>query len=226
GNGIAIEVFGTGTRNGQISLDEMVKVFNSSRINLNFTKISLKNAIRREPLINLRLRQVKGRMIEAALCGGFVLTEYVPGIEEVFKLDREIAAFDSKEEMLDKIRHFLKNEKEREEIALNGFVRAARDYDVETAIPWLVDRIEGIRKGMKKKRRDLLVDPAFSRSYATFRAELISRLIRLKRWGFVQEELGLILKSKGINIKKAAGILLFSLFPALKKIYLRLDNAA
>ncbi len=225
-NGIAVEVFGTGTRNGQISLDEMVKVFNSSRINLNFTKISLKNAIRREPLINLRLRQVKGRMIEAALCGGFVLTEYVPGIEEVFELDREIAAFDSKEEMLDKIRHFLKNEKEREEIALNGFKRAARDYDVETAIPGLVDRIEGIRKGMKKKRRDLLVDPAFSRSYVTFRAELISRLIRLKRWGFVQEELGLILKSKGINIKKAAGILLFSLFPALKKIYLRLDNAA
>ncbi len=225
-NRVSVEVFGTGTRNGQISLDEMVRVFNSSKINLNFTKISLKNAIRKEPLINLRLRQVKGRIIEAALCGGFVLTEYVPGIEEVFELDREIAAFDSREEMLEKARHYLCHDKERDEIAFNGFTRATREYDVEKAIPALIRRIDGMRGGAKKRRGEILIDPAFSRNFVTFRAELISRLIKLKRWDLAAEELGLIFKGRGINLKKAAGMLLFNLFPALKKIYLRLNDAA
>ncbi|MBI5469351.1 MAG: glycosyltransferase family 1 protein [Deltaproteobacteria bacterium] len=225
-NGVSVEVFGTGTRNGQISLDEMVRVFNSSKINLNFTKISLRNAIRKEPLINLRLRQVKGRIIEAALCGGFVLTEYVPGIEEVFEPGREIAAFDSREEMLEKTRYFLRHDKERDEIAFNGFTRATRDYDVEKAIPALISRIDDMRGWAKKKRGELLIDPAFSRNFVTFRAELISRLIKLKRWDLAGEELGLIFKGRGINLKKAAGILLFNFFPALKKIYLRLNDAA
>lgn len=225
-NGLSVEVFGTGTRNGQISLEEMVRVFNSSKINLNFTKISLRNAIRKEPLINQRLRQVKGRIIEAALCGGFVLTEYVPGLEEVFELGREIIAFDSKEEMLEKARYFLNHENEREEIAFNGFTRATRDYDAGKAIPWLIRRIDGIKAGPKKKRGEVLIDPAFSRSFMTFRAELISRLLKLKRWDLAAEELGLIFKGRGINYKKAAGMFLFNIFPSLKRIYLRLNDAA
>lgn len=221
--GMPVEVFGTGSGNGQVTLERMVEIFNSTKINLNFTGISLKNAIRREPNINLRLRQIKGRLSEIALCGGFVLTEYVPGIEEVFEVDNEIVTFDSREELFDKASYYLKNDAERERIANNGYERALKEYSLKAAVPMLISRIEEIKKNSgKKTERDVFVDSVFVKNYVTFRVELISRLLRAGKWALVPEELLLILKNRKINLKKAAGISIFSLFPPLKKIYLRL----
>lgn len=225
-NGVDVRAFGNGSEGGQVSLDEMVNIFNRSRINLNFTRISLKNAIRREPLINLRLRQVKGRMAEIALSGGFVLTEHVPGIEEVFEVGSEVETFDSREELLAKIRYYLAHPAERERIAERGHMRAVRDYDVRRAIPSLVERIDAAMAKGKPAQGEVFVDPQFTRNFATFRAVMASRLIRRGRWPLAAEELSMMLDLKKINIRKAAAITLFGLFPILKKMYLGLAGRA
>ena len=221
-SGVGLQAFGNGSEGGQVSLEEMVRIFNRSSINLNFTRISLKNAIRREPMINLRLRQVKGRIAEIALSGGFVLTEYVPGIEEVFEVGTEVETFDSKEELLAKIRYYLAHHAEREQIAERGHSRAMRDYDVRRAIPRLVERINSARTEGKPPQGEVFVDPQFTRSFATFRAVMFSRLIRRGRWSLAAEEISMMLALRNINIKKAAAVTLFGLFPILKKMYLGL----
>lgn len=224
GSGIGVETFGTGSRNGQLSLSGMVDVFNRTKINLNFTKISIRNAFRREPMINFRLRQVKGRMAEIALCGGFVLTEYVPGLEEVFVIGTEVVVFDSKQDLVDKIKYFLKNEKERIEISEAGHRRAVRDYESGKAIPRLIQEIDYIRRKGSRPHQEVYIDNHFIRYYTTFRVRMITRFVKIRNWGPILEELEIILKIKKLDVRKAMGIFIFSLFPNFKKIYLQLRN--
>lgn len=225
-NGVDVQAFGTGSQGGQVSLEEMVSIYNRSRVNLNFTRISLKNAIRREPRINLRLRQVKGRIAEIALCGGFVLTEHVPGIEEVFEVGTEIETFDSKKELLDKLRYYLDHPAKRERIAERGHLRALADYDVRCAIPSLIERIGFAMANGKSDCGEVFVDPQFTRNFATFRAVMFSRLVRRGKWLLAAEEISIMLSLRKIDIRRAAAVTLFGLFPFLKKMYLSLAGRA
>ncbi|MBI4823978.1 MAG: glycosyltransferase family 1 protein [Nitrospirae bacterium] len=218
-NAIPVEVFGNGSKNGQVSMEEMTKIFNRTRINLNFTRISLKNALRKEPNINLRLRQIKGRAAEVALCGGFVLSEYASGIEEVFEIDKEVVVFHSNEDMLDKIKYYLEHEDERNEIAENSYKRALRDYELSTAIPKLISRIEDIRRNKAKGQSELYVDNHFLRHYTTFRVAMAVKFLRLRKWSLLFQEAYIIFRNRRLNIKKALGIFLFDFFPPLKKLY-------
>ncbi len=218
--GLTVEVFGTGSRNGQVTLERMVQIFNKTKINLNFADISLKNAIKKELNINGKIRQMKGRMAEVTLCRGFVLGEYVPGIEEVFEPDKEIIIFHSKEEMVEKIKYYLGHDDKRHAIAEKGYIRALKDYEISTAIPRLISRIEDFRKVNAKRFPEIYVDSRFIRNYTTFRVEMIVKFLRLRKWKQLCEELLVILKNRRLDIVKALGVFLFGMFPLLKKIYL------
>ncbi len=224
-NGMPIEIFGQGSKNGEVTLGQMVDVFNRTKVNINFTGIATKNVLSKRLNIDCRLKQMKGRMTEIALCGGFVLSEYVPGINEVYCIDEEIAVFHDKEEMVERIRYYLEHEDERESIAERGYIRALRDYEVSTAIPWLIGRIEEIKGSKIKRLSEVYVDLHFIRNYATFRILMITRFLKLKRWRLLLEEISIILNNRRINIRKAIRIFLSNMFPNLKKNYLRMRNA-
>lgn len=57
-----------------------------------------------------------------------MLTEYTPGIENYFEIDKEIVCFDNAEEMVDKITYYLEHEEERRAIARAGWERATREH--------------------------------------------------------------------------------------------------
>jgi spore maturation protein CgeB len=224
-NGINVETFGIGSRNGEVSLKEMVKIFNKSKINLNFTSINLKNSIKKELNITARLGQVKGRVTEIAFCGGFVLSEYSTGIEEIFKIDKEIVIFRTKEEMLEKIIYFLKNKEKREEIAKNGHMKALKDCEISTAIPRLIVEIEGFRiNGPKNSFMPLYLDKEFIENYATFRVLMIAKFLQYKKFRFMLEELLIILKKKRLNFGNAFKYFIRTIFPSIKKVYMDLKN--
>jgi len=231
-NGMPIEIFGQGSKNGQVSPGKMVNIFNKTKININFTGIVTKNALRKRLNVDCRLKQMKGRMAEIALCGGFVLSEYVPGIDEVFCIDKEIAVFHTKRDLLEKIKYYLEHEEEREAIAARGYIRALRDYEISEAIPRLINKVEDFRNGeyLKAKRpQEVYVDSHFIRNYTTFRVRMIVKFLRLRKWRLLCEELLVILKNRRLNFAKASGTLIFDLFPFLKpflkKCYLCVSNA-
>jgi len=223
--GVRVETFGTGSKNGPLPLVKMVEVFNRTKVNLNFTRISRRNALRSEPSINYRLRQVKGRIAEIALSGGFVLTEFVPGIEEAFMPGKEVDIFDSREELVAKIRYYLSHDDERAAIARAGHERASMDYDVMKAIPRLVSLIDEKRREKRLRINEIYTDSHFERYYATFRVRLLARFIPSGKWRFALEEIETILKTRRIDARKAVGLFVFSVFPNLKSIYLHLRNA-
>ena len=131
GQNIPLEVFGQGW-GGFVTVDRMISIFNYSKINLNFTG----------SYGNPEIKQMKARIFEVSMCGGFLLTEYVAGIEEHFEIGKEIVCFRTINEAVDKIKYFLKHDVEREKIAQAGWKRAHRDHNWKTRLKNIFDEIE------------------------------------------------------------------------------------
>lgn len=93
------------------------KIFNRSRINLNFTIRNIRSGL------PLRIWDIMG-------AGGFLITNYQPELEMYFKNGEDLVFFTDKEDLNDKVKYYLENEDERKAIALNGWnkVRELHNY--------------------------------------------------------------------------------------------------
>jgi len=107
---------------GVLSDDGLVEMFSRSRINLGFATCG---ETHRE---GERIQQVRLRDFEVPMCGGFYLVEYQEEIERFFEVGKEIECYRSREEMLDKVRFYLRNEKVRRDIAEAGRKRCLREH--------------------------------------------------------------------------------------------------
>jgi hypothetical protein len=65
-------------------------------------------------------------------CGGFLLTNYTPGLEDIFTKGKHLEWYHDEAECLDLIAYYLKHEDRRKQIAQNGyeFAHTHRTYDV------------------------------------------------------------------------------------------------
>jgi hypothetical protein len=134
--GINAQAFGCGWDNGHVSTEEMVSIFNQSKVNLCFTG---SYGVNTRP-------QMKDRIFHVCMCGGFLLCEYVAGIEENFEIDREIVCFTDLEEATAKIQYYLAHEAERESIAHAGWQRAQRDHTQQAALLRAFEAIDQVAR--------------------------------------------------------------------------------
>jgi spore maturation protein CgeB len=114
----------------------MVRVFGTSRVNLNLSNSwTPPNTLRAR--FGARLRgiehrprpsQIKGRTFEIPGSGGFLLSESVPHLEEYFKVGKEIAVFDSDEQLLQQVEHWLAHPAERAAVAEAGYRRVLAEH--------------------------------------------------------------------------------------------------
>jgi len=198
-NGINIKTFGLDSANGRITFQEKIEIINRSRINLDFSGVTEKTRLTRKRQIYKRMKQIKGKVFEYAMCGGFALCEYAPGLEHFFEVGKEIDIFHDKEELFEKVRYYLGHEEERENIARGGYERAIRDYAVERAVPKLISTIDELRKKKIYKPSEIYLDEEFIRNYTTYRMLLIIRFIKQLKWKFALEELKIILKYRKLD---------------------------
>lgn len=194
GNNIKIEPYGEGTSNGYVNFADMLNIFRTSKINLNFTSTNADSSLFGLNIKN-RIKQCKGRPIEIALCGGFVLSEYAPGMEKMFEIGKEIDVFRTKEELLEKIDYYLVNEKERDDIARRGHERAIKDYDAKTAFARIFSNINIYAK----RDPNVHLDEDFIRNYATFRFLYIGLFLLNGKYKNAFEEFCVFLKYRKIN---------------------------
>lgn len=151
--GINIKVFGRGWGSGSdwVSQEEMVDIFNQSRINLNlsnaisfdykFLLYSLSSPYAVAKILRLKKfrEQVKGRHYEINGCGGFQLSYYVQSLNLAYEIEKEIAVFDSVYNLPDTIKFYLKNEETAEQIAGNGYQRSLKDHSAQSYLKRLIE---------------------------------------------------------------------------------------
>jgi spore maturation protein CgeB len=128
--GLAVECFGKGWEHGRVSQEDMVRIFNQSRINLNLSQVS-----------SASVAQIKGRDFEIPGCGGFLLTGKAAGIEDYFKPGKEIARYGSSADLVEKAQYYLAHEKEREAIALAGYRRAMKEHTYQRRFSAIFSRM-------------------------------------------------------------------------------------
>ncbi|KFN39674.1 hypothetical protein KN63_01770 [Smithella sp. F21] len=150
--GINVRVWGIGWPSNMITTEDMINIFNQSRINLNLSNCvfwdiryvfsplrsisstlrvwwhAIKSTLRPDMKT---VEQVKGRHFEINACGGFQLSYYVEGLERLYTLGEEIVVFVSPDDLLDKVQYYLKHEEERENIAQCGYLRTRNDHKAE-----------------------------------------------------------------------------------------------
>ena len=135
--GIDVRCWGFGWPGGRIEHDEMVRVFGASRINLNLSSAFTPGRLPVRLLRRLtgrkeeRKSQIKGRTFEVPGSGGFLLTDRVAYLEDYLTPGKEIALFESPDDLVAQVSWWLDHEDERARVAHAGYrrVRAEHTYD-------------------------------------------------------------------------------------------------
>lgn len=116
---------------------EMPRIFRSSKINLNVTLRSIQTGI---PL----------RALDIMGAGGFLMSNYQQELAEQFEDGKELVLYGSMEELSDKTAYYLSHEKERQEIAYQGFLKVQKLFSYEVRVKQMFALIEqGEVKGEK-----------------------------------------------------------------------------
>jgi len=155
--GIDINCWGRGWPNGRVSQEEMIKIFSQSRINLNLSKSSndhiLKSIARIflkkrnnksirinnpnywfdnfKSLLGKRRKQIKGRNGEILGCRAFLITGNADNLNDYYEDGKEIVIYRDTNDLIDKIKYYLKRDEERRDIARAGYERILRDHTYE-----------------------------------------------------------------------------------------------
>lgn len=98
---------------------EMPIIFHQSKINLNLTAKSIRSGL------SLRIFDVLG-------CEGFLITNYQAELPEHFNIGEDLEAYTSLDDLIGKCEYYLSHDKDRQEIAHNGFekVKKYHTYDI------------------------------------------------------------------------------------------------
>lgn len=96
---------------------EMPLIFKQSKINLNITIPSIQTGL------SQRIWDVLG-------CGGFLLTNYQMELPEYFEIGTDLDAYETHEELKEKVAYYLKHEDVRRSIAESGYQKVKEKHSV------------------------------------------------------------------------------------------------
>ena len=195
--GIDVPLFGAGTAAGIVSPAQVVDIYRRSRINLNFTGGALRTPLERDPAVNRKVRQVKGRMSKIALCGSFNLSEDAPGIERLFAVAEEIDVFRDERQLVEKVRFYLAHAEHREAMAARAQARALKDYDETKFWPHLVRSVEQRmhdRVSRNTPAQGRALEPTFWSGFGAWRFKYVVVFLFAGRPGLLAREIGLLLR--------------------------------
>jgi len=117
---------GNNVYDGKYGID-MVKIFNSSKIVLNFHADSNYGP-------NMRV-------FEATGSGAFLLTDNAEDLGDFFTIGKEVATFSDIKDLISLVDYYLDNEKEREAIANAGYIKCHTDHTYEKRLKDMINLI-------------------------------------------------------------------------------------
>ncbi len=154
-----VRVWGHGWESGKLSQNEMIRIINQSKINLNFSNSSVVAnpqikqlskqfagffSYKAKQLITfteaktplriiqkLMIPQIKARNFEIPGTGGFLITDKAEDIESYYNIDEEIVCFTNIRDLINKISYYLRHVDERSAIADRGFLRTLSEHTYE-----------------------------------------------------------------------------------------------
>ena len=119
----------------EFTTDEMVKIFNASKISLNLHSSAQHEAI--DPDGDF----VNPRLFEVASCGAFQLVDERKEIRRFFEPEQEVVTFRNLSDLRDKVDYYLAHEEERTAIAERARTRAHNEHTYQHRMAEMLDFI-------------------------------------------------------------------------------------
>ncbi|MDD5571984.1 MAG: glycosyltransferase, partial [Bacteroidales bacterium] len=146
--GIKINLFGKGWKktkfkkyySGYLNDKNFNKIINQSKINISPLKSGDKSTL-----------QVKGRLFEVAACNSFQLAEKNELVNDFFIEEKEIITYSDYDDLLEKIKYFLNNEAERNNIAQNAYRRVIAEHTWKKRLTHIFETIEKSKEKRETK---------------------------------------------------------------------------
>lgn len=135
--GLSVRTAGYRWPQGMLSHEQMVDLFNESRINLNMSNstswdarylLASPRGLVKRLRSKKNIEQLKARHFEINGCGGFQLSFYVEGLERQYQIGNEIAIYVDPDDLISKARFYLANPELREAIADAGYQRTQNEH--------------------------------------------------------------------------------------------------
>ncbi|MEX1030829.1 MAG: glycosyltransferase [Paenibacillaceae bacterium] len=108
--------------------EETACYYNGAKIIINLHRSIHDDSINVNTSKKIPPLSVNPRTFEIASCGAFQLSDFRPETDQLYSIGTEIVTFTSHNELKHKIDYYLRNEEERQSIALNGLARTRRDH--------------------------------------------------------------------------------------------------
>lgn len=173
-SGVDIKVFGAGSANGRVSEDQMINIFNRSKIVIcpsgHYDKVFVSYRI---PYVRKLIYQAKGRPIEAAMCGSLVLAEKTLGIRKLFRIGIEIEQYEDITDAVKIIKKYLNNPEKIIKVATTGKEAALVRYDLHVNMRKVIDNFEKTNS----IDRGLYIDRVYYINRASFYLKVVVKLI-------------------------------------------------
>lgn len=113
------------------TLTEMPLIFHNSKINLNITSKSIRSGL---PL----------RVFDVLGCGGFLITNYQSELSDYFIPGTDLECYTSEDDLCSKVEYYLSHEKERQEIAYNGYCKVKQYHNYPKRLLQLISLAYGL----------------------------------------------------------------------------------
>lgn len=116
--GIQVTAYGNGWESGRLETTEVPRLFAQSKVVLGVGTIGHCSDF----------YALKMRDFDAPMSGSLYITHDNPDLHELFEPGRDIATFTNIEDCVRKVRHYLDDDRMREQVAANGHSRALKEH--------------------------------------------------------------------------------------------------
>ena len=106
--------------------DDMVNAINSFKIHFNRNMAD----------------DINYRTFETLGCRTFLLTNYTPGLENLFDIGQHLVTYTTKQDLINKVRYYLENDIERERIAKLGYEHVKKNHTYVNRAETILDIIK------------------------------------------------------------------------------------
>jgi spore maturation protein CgeB len=139
--------------NKRIESNEIVKIYNAGKINLNLHSSTFHNSV--NPVGDF----VNPRTFEIAACGGFQLVDERSELAELMELGSEVVTFNTIDDLCKKIDHYLEHEDEAKLITAKGKERVLKEHTIQHRMHEMLthvfmDNLNSLKERMNSRYRD------------------------------------------------------------------------
>jgi len=90
-----------------------------------------------------QMDMVNMRVFDIMACSGLVFAEYSEDLEGLFELGKEVIAYRTLDELIEKTKYFLEHPNEAEEIAFNGMTAVRARHTIRQRLEHMLTVING-----------------------------------------------------------------------------------